>query len=67
MTQLVLGDSTFAMLDNYNTRIYYDDYVSCRTVDIPKEYFHSQFAMLTAKRFPYFESMTYHTNVMKVQ
>ena len=37
MSDMILRDTTFAMIDNYNTRVYYDDYISCKTVDIPKK------------------------------
>ncbi len=66
MTDYVLSDTESAMLDNYNTRIYYDDYIKCETVDIPKKYFPMQYAMPIQKHLPYFDALYYHMNTMKV-
>ncbi len=54
------------MFDNYNTRVYYSDYIQCKTVDIPKKYFQIQYAMPVAKELPYFEALKYHTSSLKV-
>ncbi len=67
MTEYIHSDTSFAMMDNYNTRIHYEDYISCKTVDIPKEYFQIQYAMPIAKDMPYFEAMWFHTNNLKVR
>ena len=66
MTEWIHADKSYAMLDNYNSRIYYDDYVNCETVDIPKNYFPGQYAMPVAKGLPYFQAMWYHMNALKV-
>ncbi len=66
MNDYVLSDTESAMLDNYNTRIYYDDYIKCETVDIPKKYFPMQYAMPIQKHLPYFDALYYHMNTMKV-
>ena len=54
------------MLDNFNTRVYYADYIKCETVDIPKKYFPMQYAMPVAKDFPYFDALWHHMNTLKV-
>ena len=66
MTEWIHADKSYAMLDNYNSRIYYDDYVNCQTVDVPKNYFTGQYAMPVAKGLPYFQAMWYHMNALKV-
>ncbi len=55
------------MLDNFNTRVYYADYIKCETVDIPKKYFPMQYAMPVAKDFPYFDALWHHVNTLKVK
>ncbi len=67
MTQMIHDDKSYAMLDNYHTRVFYQDYISCETVDIPKPYFYMQYAMPVAKELPYFDALWYHLNALKVR
>ncbi len=67
LTEWIQRDGKSAMLDNFNTRVYYADYIKCETVDIPKKYFPMQYAMPVAKDFPYFDALWHHMNTLKVK
>ena len=59
--------SSFAMLDNFDTRSFYSDYVQCETLDIPQDYFHVQYAMSLTKHSLYYSAFAYHTIAIKVR
>ena len=57
MAEMIIADPSFAMFDNFAARRYYDDYRSCRTVDIPTKYFPTQFSFTVAKASPFFDAL----------
>ncbi len=65
LISLMLNDKSFAMMDTYEERIYYDDYVSCQTINIPKMYFPAQYAYIIAKGSVYYQAFRHQLQSIK--
>ena len=66
MTAFVEQNPSFAMMDNFNARQNLEDYISCRTIDIPGiSYFPKTMAFAAAKESPLALHFNHHIRVMQ--